>query len=36
MLVKQIGLCQKNLNEYSAVLFLNKITSHKLVLLENI
>jgi len=36
MLIKQIQLCQKNINQYNAVLFLNKISSHRLDLLENI
>ena len=36
MLVKQINLCQKQINQYSAVLVLNKISSHRLDFLENI
>lgn len=36
MLVKQINMCQKQMNQYSAVLQLNKISAHRLDLLENI
>lgn len=36
MLIKQIQLCQKNVDQYSAVLYFNKISSHRLDLLENI
>lgn len=30
MLVKQLSLCDKNINQYSAVFYLNKISAHKL------
>ena len=33
MLVKQVQLCQKNVNQYNAVLYLNKISSNRLDLL---
>jgi hypothetical protein len=36
MLIKQVQLCLKNVNQYSAVLTLNKISAHRLDLLENI
>jgi hypothetical protein len=36
MLIKQINLCDKNINQYSAVFYLNKISSHRLDFIENI
>ena len=33
MLIKQVQLCQKNVNQYNAVLYLNKISSNRLDLL---
>ena len=36
MLIKQVNLCQKEMNQYSCVLFLNKISSHRLDILENL
>ena len=36
MLIKQLTLCDKNLNQYSAVFYINKISLHRLDLIENI
>lgn len=36
MLTKQINLCQKEMNNFSCVLIINKITNHRLDILENL
>lgn len=36
MLIKQLTLCDKNLNQYSAVFYINKISLHRLDFIENI
>lgn len=36
MLIKQINLCQKEMNNFSCVLIINKISSHRLDILENL
>ena len=36
MLIKQVQLCQKSLNQFSAVFYINRVSAHRLDLLENI
>lgn len=36
MLTKQIHLCQKEMNNFSCVLVVNKISSHRLDIIENL
>ena len=36
MLTKQLRLCQKEMNQYSCVLFHNKISEHRLEIIENL